>query len=172
MPVLNTTAHLHHRTVLPPSATSEKALSLMRNHDLLIRLDPDLSSYETLQPPANAANPETKYYKVTDTMHTLPAHLWDTTVSFHAEITDIEKGVEWVIRAPLGLVQRSLWTVEMASEKDEEVEEGEREKRLVLVEDVEIQCSRLLVGTAKGKCEENWKGVHKRWLENLEKLGA
>jgi hypothetical protein len=62
--------------------------------------------------------------------------------------------------------------VETASDKDEEVEEGEREMRLVLVEDVEIRCSRLLVGTAKGKCEENWKGVHKRWLENLEKLGA
>lgn len=142
----------------------------MRNHDLLIRLDPDLLSYEELPPPADAANPETKYYKVTDTIHTLPAHLWDTTVSFRAEITDIEKGVEWVVRAPLGLVQRSFWTVEVAGEMDE-VDEEEREKRLVLVEDVEIRCSRLLVGTAKGKCEENWKGVHKRWLEQLEQLG-
>jgi len=142
----------------------------MRNHDLLIRLDPDLLSYEELPPPADAANPETKYYKVTDTIHTLPAHLWDTTVSFRAEITDIERGVEWVVRAPLGLVQRSFWTVEVAGEMDE-VDEEEREKRLVLVEDVEIRCSRLLVGTAKGKCEENWKGVHKRWLEQLEQLG-
>jgi len=105
-------------------------------------------------------------------LKTRSAHWWDTTVSYHAEITDIEKGVEWVIRAPLGLVQRTLWTVETAGEKDEEVEEGEREKRLVLVEDVEIRCPRLLVGTAKGKCEGNWKGVHKKWLENLEKMGA
>lgn len=93
-------------------------------------------------------------------MHTLPRGLWDTTVSFNAEITDLQNGVEWIIKAPLGLWQRSLWRVV----KNEEPQEGEGE--WVLTEDVEIKCSRLLAGTVKGKIEDNWKGVHGRFLEH------
>jgi hypothetical protein len=95
-------------------------------------------------------------------MHTLPRGLWDTTVSFNAEITDTDNGVEWVIKAPMGLVQTSNWAVVPALETD-----GTEENTLVLVEDVVISCSRLLVGTVKGKCEENWKGVHARFVEQL-----
>jgi hypothetical protein len=95
-------------------------------------------------------------------MHTLPRGLWDTTVSFNAEITDTDNGVEWVIKAPMGLVQTSNWAVVPATDAD-----GAEENTLVLVEDVVISCSRLLVGTVKGKCEENWKGVHARFVEQL-----
>jgi len=134
----------------------------------LIRLDPDLSSYEEVPAPATAKD-DTKYYKVTDVMHALPAGLWDSTVAFAAEITDIENGVEWVVRAPLGLVQRTLFTIEEASDDDLCGEQDPEKKsgRLALVEDVEIRCSRLLVGTVKGKIEGNWKGIHKRWIEHL-----
>jgi hypothetical protein len=144
----------------------EKALSLMHNHGIMIRLDPDLVSYEECPPANDSANSKTKTYKITDAIHTLPRGLWDTTVAFVAEITDIENGVEWVIKAPLGLVQTSFWTVQPASEEDVEEKEG----RLTIVEDVEIKCSRLLVGTVKAKCEENWKGLHSRWIEKLNSL--
>ena len=97
-------------------------------------------------------------------MHALPAGLWDTTVRFAAEITDREDGVEWVVRAPLGLVQTSLWTVE----RDEAPADGAEGERWTLVEDVTIRCSRLLVGTVRGKCEENWRGTHERWVAQLE----
>jgi len=167
MSFLNTTAHLHHRTLLPPTATLASANSIFRNHDTLIRLDPDLASYDTIPPPPDAADDKTKYYKITDVMHTLPRGLWDTNVSFTAEITDVENGVKWVIKAPLGLVQTSVWNVQPAGEQDGV---GDKEERLVLVEDVEIKCSRLLIGTVSGKCEENWRGVHGRWVEHLEKL--
>jgi len=99
-------------------------------------------------------------------MHTLPRGLWDTTVNFHAEITDLDDGVQWIINAPLGLWQRSLWRVV----KNEEVKEGEGE--WVLTEDVEIKCSRLLIGTVKGKSEENWRGVHERFVEHVLKVEA
>jgi hypothetical protein len=137
-------------------------ISLLRNHDLLIRLDPELAQYTMLDPPVDATNQATKYYKITDNMHTLPRGLWDTTVSFDAEITDVENGCEWVIHAPLGLLQTSVWTVVPALETD-----GDEKNTLCLVEDVVISCSRLLVGTVKGKCEENWKGVHGRFVEHL-----
>jgi hypothetical protein len=160
--VLNTTAKLHHRTPLPPGTTLERALTIFRNHDTLIHLDPELAHYETSTPPPDA-NPATKFYKITDNMHTLPRGLWDTTVSFDAEITDLDNGVDWVIRAPMGLLQTSTWTVVPALETD-----GTEENTLVLIEDVLISCSRLLVGTVKGKCEQNWPGVHARFVAHLD----
>jgi hypothetical protein len=128
-----------------------------------------MKHYEVAPPEANDS-PETKRYNITDVMHTLPRGLWDTDVSFSAEITDIENGVEWIVRAPLGLVQKSLWTVEAASERDRGEEDEAVEGRWVLVEDVEIRCSRLLIGTVKGKCEENWRGVHERWVGKLNEV--
>lgn len=98
-------------------------------------------------------------------MHTLPRGLWDTTVSFDAEITDIENGVKWVIKAPLGLVQLSFWRIVPAEETDKYNDEP---TTLCLVEDIEIRCSRLLLGTVKGKCEENWRGVHGRYMEHVQ----
>lgn len=94
-------------------------------------------------------------------------------MTFGAEITDTEEGVEWIIRAPLGLVQRSVWEIVDVGEGkgDEGNGEGKGEGRLVLVEDVEISCSRLLVGTVRGKCEENWRGVHAGFVEKVVALG-
>lgn len=155
-------------THLPPSTTAERALSCLQNHDLLIRLDPELAHYETLPSPPDA--PQTKRYKVTDHMHTLPKGLWDTTVAFEADITNTADGIEWGIRAPLGLVQRTTWRVVRRETLGEEkgalvTEEGEGEWSLV--EDVEIKANRMLVGTVKGKCEANWRGVHGRFVGHL-----
>lgn len=102
-------------------------------------------------------------------MHTLPKGLWDTTVTFEAEITDTEDGIEWVIRAPLGLVQRTTWrVVKRASLGEEAATGGDGEGEWSLVEDVEIKANRIIVGTVKTKCEGNWKGVHARFLEHCK----
>ena len=63
--VLNTTAELEHRTPLPPGTTIEAAIALLRDHDYLIKLDPELASYKEDAPPAGA-NPKTKFYSITD----------------------------------------------------------------------------------------------------------
>lgn len=91
-------------------------------------------------------------------MRALPKGLWDSTVTFEAQMRDVEDGVEWVIKAPLGLVQRVWWRV-----RRREGEEGWE-----LVEEAEIKGSRFLVGTVRAKCEENWRGVHGRFVERLE----
>lgn len=178
IPALTSTATLHHVTHLPPHTTLAHALSCLHNHDLLIRLDPELAHYETLPSPPSA--PDTKRYKVTDNMHTLPKGLWDTTVTFEADITDTEDGIEWIIRAPLGLVQRTTWRVvrreSLGGEKGHVVlqagwTDGEGEGEWSLVEDVEIKASRFLTGTVRGKCEENWRGVHGRFVGHLGKAG-
>ena len=162
--VFNTTAKLKHSTLLPPTATFEAAVAVLHNHDAILRLDPEFVSYEAKPTPASSKNPATKYYSVTDHMNALPAGLWDTTVKFEAEITDIPKGVEWIIHAPLGIYQVTFWTIEP---------DPESEGRLYFVEDVSITCSRLLVGTVRGKCTENQPGVHKKFVDLvLAKLSA
>jgi hypothetical protein len=161
--VLNTTATIHHRTPLPIGATREQAVSLLRDHDFLIHLDPELSHYTSAEPPANAT-PTTKYYRVTDIMHTLPKGLWDSTVTFDSEITDIEDGCDWIVRAPLGIYQRSKWVIEDSHEEDTDG------SKLYLIEDIAITCSRLLVGTVKSKCEGNFKGIHGKFVERLASM--
>ncbi|ORY14903.1 hypothetical protein BCR34DRAFT_559658 [Clohesyomyces aquaticus] len=161
MNFFSTTANLHHTTPLPAGITFANALSALQNHDLLLRLDPEISHYEIL--PSDPATPDTKRYKQTDHMHTLPKGLWDTTVTFECLITNKEDGVEWVIKAPLGLVQKTIWKIVKAAEADV----GEGKEEWVLVEDVEINASRLLVGTVRGKCEENWRGIHGRFVGHL-----
>lgn len=154
--VFNTTAKLKHSTLLPPTATFEAAVAVLHNHDSILRLDPEFVSYETKPTPTSSENPATKYYTVTDHMNALPRGIWDSTVNFEAEITDIPKGVEWIIHAPLGIYQVTFWTIEPAPES---------EGRFYFVEDVSITCSRLLVGTVKGKCIENHAGVHQKFVD-------
>ena len=158
--VLNTSTKLSFRTSLPPEATSENAIALLRDHDWLIRLDPEFMSY-TIDDPPPSANPSSKFYTVTDHMEALPRGLWDTTVRFSAEITDIPNGIEWRIRAPLGLVQTSFWKIVPAqSEGDAQVD---------LLEEVEICCSRLLMGTVRSKIEGNWGGIHAKFVDKLKR---
>lgn len=52
--------------------------------------------------------------------------------------------------------------------KNEDPQEGEGE--WLLTEDVEIKCSRLLIGTVMGKSEESWRGVHERFLGHVLKV--
>lgn len=147
--------------------TREQAIDAVHNHDLLIRLDPEFASYE--ETPEAGSDASTKYYRITDHMHNLPAGLWDSTVTFDAEMKDIQNGVEWTIRAPLGLVQLTYWTIEDATENDIiALGPGEGTKaELCLVEVVTISASRLLLGYVTGKCEGNYTGIHKRFVEKL-----
>jgi hypothetical protein len=192
---LNTTATLHHITHIPTSIPRSRVLTCLHNHDLLIRLDPELAHYEPLpsnpsasDTPSTALNAPatstsaTKSYRVTDHMHTLPKGLWDTTVTFEADITDTEDGIEWIIRAPLGLVQRTTWRVVPRASLKEDERRGEDREGILdggkegadgegewsLVEDVEIKANRVIVGTVRGKCESNWRGVHGRFLGHLK----
>jgi hypothetical protein len=170
----NTTATLHHVTPLPPGTTFEAAMALLQNHDLLIKLDPEHASYETL-PADPSDDPRTKRYKVTDHMHTLPKGLWDTTVSFESHITNRDDGIAWLVKAPLGLVQSTTWRLVRSEEVGTGKERvgvaddvGGEGSEWCLVEDVEIRASRLLVGTVKGKCEGNWRGIHGKFVEHLK----
>lgn len=180
MSFFSTTATLYHVTPLPPGVTFEAAKPLLHNHDVLIKLDPDFDHYETL--PSTEDAPNTKRYKVTDHLSAIPKGLWSSTVTFEAHITNTEEGMEWVIKAPLGLTQTTSWRIvrtsdlEKGKEKavDKEAEEADtaNKSEWSLVEDVLISGSRLIVGTVKGKCEQNWRGIHGRLLEHMKPIAA
>lgn len=165
---LNTTATLHHVSPMPRGTAPDKAIAALHNHDLLIRFDPEFVHYETL--PTDAAVPNAKRYKITDHMHALPKGLWDSTVTFEAEMTDTEEGILWIIKAPLGLVQRTTWRclrTDTLADEDRKLVDGVVSE-WSLVEDVEITANRLLVGTVKGKCEQNWPGSHGKFIQYLK----
>lgn len=94
-------------------------------------------------------------------MSGIPKAIYDAKVTYEADLTELVDGVKYVVRAPLGVVQVSSWRV---------VEEKEV---LVLLEDVEVRCTRLLMGTLKAKLEGNWRGIHEK-IKNkmLEESGA
>lgn len=168
---LNTTETIRNVTHLPRSITFAQAVEQLHNHEFLIRLDPEYVSHETL--PSDPATPETKVYKITDHMNALPAGLWDTTVKFEAHMTDLEDGIMWLIKAPLGLVQKTLWKcLKTESLGDEHKNVTDEDGEWSLVEDVEITANRMLVRTVKGKCEDNWRGTHSRFLEQLKASAA
>jgi len=137
----------------------------LHDHELLIKFDPEYTSHEVL--PTDPANPDAKRYRVTDNLKALPAGLWNTQVVFEAELTDIEDGVRWVVKAPLGLVQKTCWRC-VKVDSLEEASEVQGEGEWCLVEDVEIKANKMLVGHVKGKCEESWRGTHGKFLESLK----
>jgi len=153
----NQTLTVKHITPLPPGVTKEQAMVLLQNHDWLIHMDPELESYTTMEPPPGSA-PSTKFYHITDHMEALPLGLWGTTVSFNAEITNVEDGIEWIIKAPLGLLQTTKWSILPNSEGGD---------GLVLVEDGTISCTVVLMRTVKAKCEQNWRGIHEKFVNKL-----
>lgn len=140
--------------------TFEDGVALLRDHPFLIQLDPEFVKYTVDEPPPGG-DPATKYYTVTDHMDALPAGLWDTTVSFKSEITDIPTGIKWFIKAPLGLAQTTYWTIEPVEDPG---------TGFCLCEKIEITCSRLLIGTVKSKCEGNYPGVHGKIVDKLASI--
>ncbi len=95
-------------------------------------------------------------------MDALPRAIYDTTVTFNAEITDTPTGIGWVIKAPLGLTQNTSWKIEAAPEG---------ETGFYLVEECEISCSRLLIGMVKAKCEGNYPTIHGKIVDKLASMG-
>ena len=163
---------LHHVTILPASTTFDHAVRSLHNHELLIRFDPEHDHYETL--PSEPNTPETKRYKVTDIMQTLPKGLWGSTVTFEAQMTNTENGVIWINKAPLGLLQNTTWRlmkVDVLVENDIKsanvAVEGDKGE-WALVEDVNIEANRLILGIATGKCEAGWRATHGKFAKSLQ----
>lgn len=168
--MFRTTAQLRHKSAVPANSPSTKGIAMLHDHEFFIRCDPHMTKYEAL--PAQTSSDPTptapsnlnlapiappKFYTVTDRIHALPAGLWDSDVVSKYEFFDLENGVFIRVHSPMGIVIETIWQIS-------EVEGGNTHE---LVEDITIQCSRVLVGTVKSSCESGWKGVHGKMLDRL-----
>jgi hypothetical protein len=177
-----TYSRLTKRLALPPSVTREAAVALLHNHDFILRLDPEFIKYEERSGPRSDETREAgaRYYTVTDVMTTLPHQIWESTVQFDAQLTNLENGVRWLIHAPLGLVQMSDWMIlqvpEDDSEEERQVEQDRREEgrrrvrikpQLFMVQDGSMKCNLFLARLIKSKVDENATGMNRKILEAL-----
>jgi hypothetical protein len=156
---------------LPPSnLTVQEAIALiLQDHEFFISSDPHLVKFEKLGdaegddvptvPEAVATTGPTLRYKVVDLVHTLPAGLWDSNVVSTYEMTNTKDGVFVRIKSPMSVSMDTIWTIRQV--------QGAEANQLELVEDVNIYCSKLLVGTVKGLCEAGWSKIHAKMLQRI-----
>ncbi|KAI0175955.1 hypothetical protein GGR52DRAFT_338193 [Hypoxylon sp. FL1284] len=169
--------------------TKSAAVARLHDHDFFLKTDPHFVSHRRLegkelngnageetdedendaeaarrryQLPADvepAGRPAVRVYEVVDHV---PNPVWSSSVVSREELADVRDGVFVRIRSPLAVVMETRWTV-----RERGGEQGEEEAELELVEDVEIVCSKLLVGIVKGQVDNNWKGIHERIIARM-----
>ncbi|KAI1082977.1 hypothetical protein F5B20DRAFT_578052 [Whalleya microplaca] len=165
-----------------PSAAVATAIAVLHDHDFFLHCDPHYTSHKVLPPTDDGGNaeqakttyklptgieplgsPAVQLYEVVDHV---PNPVWSSNVVSREEFADFAEGL-WVrIHSPLGVVMETTWKIRERTGGGEGLE---------LVEDVEISCSKLLLGIVKGQVEGNWKGIHQkliaRIVEEVEKAG-
>lgn len=135
---------------------------MLQDHEFFLHCDPHMAKFQPVETDTHAPIPEriealgeTKSYQVTDVVHALPAGLWDSNVVSTYEFTNISNGVFVRIRSPMSVVMDTIWEIK-----------GE-EGQLELVEDVDINCSMLLVSIVRSQCENGWQKIHEKMIGRL-----
>ncbi|GAW19927.1 hypothetical protein ANO14919_094200 [Xylariales sp. No.14919] len=179
MSFLSSTNTTVNASPIPSGVRKEDAVALLHDHEFFLLCDPHHASHKTLpQPPETEKEPASvdaarkhfklpatlkpherpgpvvKIYEVVDHM---PNPVWSSNVVSREEFVDHDDGM-WVrIHSPMGVVMETHWSVR------------EKNGALELVEDVLINCSRLVMGIVKGQVENNWRGIHKQIIDKLVK---
>ncbi|KAI1279969.1 hypothetical protein F5Y07DRAFT_356885 [Xylaria sp. FL0933] len=188
MSFLSSTATAVNASPIPSSVRKEDAVALLHDHEFFLLCDPHHSSHKTLpQPPETEKEPASvdaarKHFKLPETLEPLtststhagpgpvvkiyevvdllPNPVWSSNVVSREEFVDHGEGT-WVrIRSPMGVVMETNWSVREKKSGDGGLE---------LVEDIFINCSRLVMGIVKGQVENNWRGIHKQLIDKLIK---
>jgi hypothetical protein len=76
-------------------------------------------------------------------MEGIPKSIYDAKVHIEVQITDVEEGLDFLVHAPMGVVQKSQWRV------------AGKEGEWKLTIDTEIFAPRLVMSIVKGKGETN-----------------
>jgi hypothetical protein len=129
----------------------------------LIRCDPNFSEYSEINASQKAEVPErfqpiadTKHYKITDIVNTVPGGIWDSNIDSIAEYTNVENGIFIRTRSPLSVVIETEWSIKDTNNGDIE-----------LIRHTMISCSRVLFNIVKGQCEANLLAMHQAITERL-----
>ena len=177
-PGLKTKFVLHVEDELPQGVTRQQVLAALHDHELMILRNSRVLSHRLLPPgDKNEYSDPTKEgtyttYEVTDKMTFLPETIWPaSSVTYTMAFLDTPTGLDLVLRAALGLVNRVVWSIK--EERDGEVEAvGGIEGRLVLVEDCEVEANRLVAGPVKKEMQATQGGNVRAFVEEMMKKHA
>lgn len=152
--------------------TRERAIEVLHDHDFFIHQDPNLESYEpedkpkggVTQLPADAqaaAVGSTQCYAVTDRIPARFARLLPgkSTAVNHYQLTSIEDGLFVCLKAALD-VQSDRRIVIRGGGDDATV-------NVVLVQEVGVNCNKMLVNVFRGQYEEHWRRIHEAFAEKM-----
>lgn len=135
----------------------------------MIRLGPYVKSYSSL-PAASAATSDktAKVWAVVESMPAIPgtAGLFggalERTFEEVYEYSNVEDGVESLVRSSMGVSIRTVWKVVAEQRK-----EGQQ---LTVVVEGEITCPRLLSGVIVKQEGKNWSSVSEKLVEAVRKV--
>lgn len=166
-PVLDGTVDYTWNAALPSSVTKEAAVSLLHNHDFIIRCDKNLSKYDDVTatstqkpgPVSKDLNPvgATKCYKIIDVVQNVPGGIWDSNSETLGEYTDLESGLFVNSKSPLAIRIETRFGVQ----------EGGSDGGLQLACRSEVFASKVLLPVIKGSCKENLDGLFAKIVEKL-----
>lgn len=149
--LLETTAKIHHESAFPSDLSLESALSVLHDHENLIKMDPHLVSYHPL--PILASSPSTKCYKVFERCDNLPK-FFAADQNADVQYTDLPNGIHTWVKSSMGLTSDTHLTIETKSDG-----------QMVMVEDAVLTCSRVWMPIVKSQCEANWREVHQKFVD-------
>ncbi|KAI0394851.1 hypothetical protein F5Y17DRAFT_426424 [Xylariaceae sp. FL0594] len=180
------TSKIVNTSTIPAVVSKEDAVALLHDHDFFLHCDPHYAGHKRVPPPASLAPQNdvdaarkhyklpanltpllhekgekggevvvVKVYEVTDHM---PNPVWNSNVVSTEEFVDTAEGMWCRIRSPMGVVMETFWVI-----RPKQGTAGELE----LVEDVSISASRLVLGIVKGQVENNWRAIHKQFVDKL-----
>ncbi|KAI1429964.1 hypothetical protein F5Y12DRAFT_709512 [Xylaria sp. FL1777] len=171
---------------IPSEVRKEDVVELLHDHEFFLLCDPHHTSHKTLPQPSETEKDPTsvaaarKHFKLPDTLEPLlstkthqgpgpvvkiyevvdelPNPVWSSNVVSREEFVDHSEGM-WVrIHSPMGVVMDTHWSVR-----------DDKKGGLELVEDIIINCSRLVMGLVKAQVDNNWPGIHKLLIGKLVK---
>jgi hypothetical protein len=156
-------------TPLPVGIGRETVRESLKDHSMMIDLNPLVEERHPIKPPNNATAEEyhCAWYSLTDKVQYLPGGMMSGKVSYNACFHDLENGLQTHVYAPMGLNIKSKWTLggTLPGEPVAPVELGlgAPMQGLWLREDVDMKCNILMTSFVK----KTLKKAHSKLVERL-----
>lgn len=144
-------------------------MDALRDHYLMIDLNPLVQERHPIKPPSNATAEEynCQWYSITDRVQYLPGGLLSGKVTYSACLHDLPDGLQTHVYAPMGLDIKEKWSLggTLPGEPAQPVELGINAPLhgLYLREDIDMRCNIVMSSFVK----KTLKKAHARLVERM-----
>lgn len=161
------------KTPMPTGTSRQAVLTILRDHEAMIRLNPLTYDPKTIEPPPLTSTEELdfQWYEIKDRIEYLPKGLWSSTIVYRACFRDREDSLETHTYAPMGIKTVSKWTVPETSTDETRTQDG-AEGGTYLREEVEMTCNFLLLAFVKRTMVDAHKEMARILGEKLQEMLA